>query len=239
MYTLVVLLALGVASATYINEHRPDEGAEWSDVNHFFFGIATKYGYPAEHRNVTTEDGYILALHRIPYGRMCRGKSKGPVILMHGIALPGLSWIMSGTKKSLGFILADSCYDVWVPETRGVGQSDRHTHLHPDDPKYWDFSFHEKGLYDLKAIFDYILDETKASHLNYVGYDVGTTYLLVFLSLRPEYNKRVNGAYLLAPEAFQAPPKLPAFIFGSLSDLFLEKPHFDVVNLTRVIYHVF
>ncbi|RXG54876.1 Gastric triacylglycerol lipase, partial [Armadillidium vulgare] len=30
--------------------------------------IIQSFGYPAEVHHVTTEDGYILELHRIPYG---------------------------------------------------------------------------------------------------------------------------------------------------------------------------
>ncbi len=31
--------------------------------------MITKNGYPAETHTVTTEDGYILEIHRIPFGK--------------------------------------------------------------------------------------------------------------------------------------------------------------------------
>ena len=52
--------------------------------------VIERNGYPFEEYKVTTEDGYVLTLHRIPSGR--RGNKKGgksnkiPVLLQHGLA---------------------------------------------------------------------------------------------------------------------------------------------------------
>lgn len=46
------------------------------------------YGYPLEEHEVRTEDGYILTVHRIPYGRydvLDKEASRPAVLLMHGI----------------------------------------------------------------------------------------------------------------------------------------------------------
>ena len=64
-------------------------------------------GYPAETHHVTTEDGYILALHRIPHGK---NGSKGhgyPVFLQHGLTDSSATFLMNSPNQSLAFILAD------------------------------------------------------------------------------------------------------------------------------------
>ena len=64
-------------------------------------------GYPAETHHVTTEDGYILALHRIPHGK---NGSKGhgyPVFLQHRLTDSSATFLMNSPNQRLAFILAD------------------------------------------------------------------------------------------------------------------------------------
>lgn len=57
--------------------------------------------YPAESHYVTTADGYILNLHRIPNGR--RTESNGKLALLeHGIFLSSAQWVLTGPEKALG-----------------------------------------------------------------------------------------------------------------------------------------
>lgn len=52
---------------------------------------------------MTTEDGYILEMHRIPYGIKSNWKnSRPPVIIVHGILSSSADWVYSGPKHSLG-----------------------------------------------------------------------------------------------------------------------------------------
>lgn len=65
--------------------------------------LIAKYGYNAEVHYVTTEDGYILRLHRIagaPTSPPRQGKKV--VFLLHGIMDSSAGWIMMGPKKALG-----------------------------------------------------------------------------------------------------------------------------------------
>lgn len=63
------------------------------------------HGYPVEVHEVVTEDGYILQIHRIPYGRFGdQGISRGVVILGHGVLCSSACWLLVGPKRSLGII---------------------------------------------------------------------------------------------------------------------------------------
>ena len=68
--------------------------------------------------------------------------------------------------------------------------------------EFWDFSFDESARLDYPAVVDYILEKTGFGKLNFVGYSMGTTQYLIFLSERPEYNDKIQVGYLLGPTAF-------------------------------------
>lgn len=62
--------------------------------------IVKRHGYPAESHFVTTEDGYILTIHRIPGSKS--GKRGGqPVFLQHGLLSSSADWV-SENNNSLG-----------------------------------------------------------------------------------------------------------------------------------------
>lgn len=106
-----------------------------------------------------TEDGYLLTLHRIPCGRSgcVNGRGVGqPVFLQHGLLSSSADWLLSGPDRALAFILADIGYDVWLGNSRGNTYSRRHVKLSNEDPKFWDFSWHEMALFDISAEIDYV-----------------------------------------------------------------------------------
>lgn len=49
----------------------------------------------------------------------------------------GGTWVLSSPDESLGFILADNGFDVWITNTRGTNFSRGHTSLSPSDPVYF------------------------------------------------------------------------------------------------------
>lgn len=67
--------------------------------------MITKYGYTAEVHYVTTEDGYILRLHRIAGGpKSPPSTGKKVCFLMHGIMDSSAGWCMMGPNKALGLL---------------------------------------------------------------------------------------------------------------------------------------
>ena len=72
--------------------------------------IIRSFGYPVEEHWVTTSDGYILALHRVPSGHPAGPHPKGggvPVLLGH--CLIGSSAIFSWgpANTSMAYVFAD------------------------------------------------------------------------------------------------------------------------------------
>ena len=64
-------------------------------------------GYPVETHTVTTEDCYILQMHRIPYGKSLssvrfQNKPRPVVLLQHGILCSSADWVMGHSDDSLG-----------------------------------------------------------------------------------------------------------------------------------------
>lgn len=113
------------------------------------------------------------------------------------------------------YMLADNDFDVWLVNSRGNYYSTNHTHLKPygsflNRKRYWAFSWHEIGLYDLPASIDYILAETKQSQLQFIGHSQGGTGFFVMTSMRPEYNDKIEMFHGLAPAAFLSHTKSPS-----------------------------
>ncbi|XP_075234702.1 lysosomal acid lipase/cholesteryl ester hydrolase-like [Lycorma delicatula] len=187
--------------------------------------VIREAGYVAERHEIKTEDGYWLTVHRIPRGKgQLPLANKPAVILQHGLLSSSAGWVLSGPKNGLGFALADEGYDVWMPNVRGNTYSKRHEFLNSvkEPPRFWNFSFHEMGYYDLPATIDYILSSTGQKQIYYIGHSMGTTISYVLMSTRPEYNKVIKACFSLAPIAFVDHIKSPLLRFLELTEPFLS-----------------
>lgn len=164
--------------------------------------LIRKYGYEAEVHKVTTEDGYILEVDRIPADSDENAASQmTPILLLHGVQGNAANWVVNLPSQSPGFLISDAGFDVWLINTRGVPESNFHNNLTTDDKEFWHWSFDEIGRYDLPAVIDYMLNITGSSKVGLLGTSQGFTNALVLLSMRPEYNDKVNILIGYAPVA--------------------------------------
>lgn len=60
------------------------------------------FGYPAETHKVTTQDGYILELHRIPHGIVETEGPRTPVMVQHGLFSSSADFVINFPNQSLG-----------------------------------------------------------------------------------------------------------------------------------------
>nr|CAD7258050.1 unnamed protein product [Timema shepardi] len=115
--------------------------------------------------------------------------------------------------RTFAFILADYGYDVWLGNIRGNFYSRKHVTLSPDKSKFWNFSMHEMGIYDVPAMIDHILLTTGQDKIFYVGHSMGTTMFYVMASSRPEYNSKIRLMVALAPVVYFHELKFPILQF--------------------------
>ncbi|KAM9986075.1 hypothetical protein ACTFIZ_004332 [Dictyostelium cf. discoideum] len=112
--------------------------------------IIEQSGYPYEKIHVTTDDGYILELERIP-----NKKSTNVLYLQHGIFDNSFAWIATGPAQSLAFAAYDQGYDVFLGNLRGNG--DRlHQNSKISSKEYWNFSMSEHAFLDIPTFIQNI-----------------------------------------------------------------------------------
>ncbi|XP_064104186.1 lipase lipl-1-like [Macrobrachium nipponense] len=211
--------------------NRADEILRASSKHHRLTNLTTPEmiianGYPAEVHHVTTEDGYILELHRIPHGpnETRTPNDPRPIVFLHHCLLCSSSdFIMNDPpEKALAYLLASKGYDVWLANARGNTYSKNHVSLSPSEEAFWEFSWHEMGYYDLPAAIDYVLYETGQKDLNYIGFSMGTTVFWVLMSERPEYASKVRFMVAMGPVAFVENMEGPLKYLSWFSSTFMK-----------------
>ncbi|WIA23329.1 hypothetical protein OEZ85_000094 [Tetradesmus obliquus] len=107
-----------------------------------------KAGYPLELHQVTTADGYVLRIERIP-----RPGSPRVAFFLHGILDTSLTWVSAGVTGSQAFGAWDAGQDVWLGSSRS---NPPRTATDPDRQglRYFNFSLNELGIHDIPAQLD-------------------------------------------------------------------------------------
>ena len=132
---------------------------------------------------MTTKDGYILTLFRIPASKdtaitqgLKEAKNRKSILLIHGILSDSVNFIINGPEKpnkAIAYQLVDEGEnDVWLLNTRGNIYSREHSWLDPDsDEQFWNYSFEEVGDYDIMAAMDFIkMKKPKEEKIDIVSY---------------------------------------------------------------------
>lgn len=141
-------------------------------------------GFHAELHTLTTEDGYVLKLHRISDPRVGHATLTNNVTLViHGMLSHSAHFVINSDLSarefnkfdrtrdeesfddSLAFSLALRGCDVWLINTRGNFFTLRHKSLHFKQPQFWDFGLDELIRHDVKSVLDYVINHTRAGKL--------------------------------------------------------------------------
>ncbi|XP_058044130.1 lipase member M-like isoform X2 [Ahaetulla prasina] len=193
---LVVFAIQGISSSTEIvlQARNPEAYMNISEIIHH-------KGYQAEEYEIATSDGYILTLNRIPHGRKQHWNLSGkPVVLLqHGLCLEGRVWIANMPNQSLGFMLADAGYDVWIGNNRGNSWSRKHQYFTIKQDQYHAYSFDEMARYDLPAMISFIVEKTRTSKIHLVGFSQGAAQGLIVLSSMPHVAEKIKMFHALSP----------------------------------------
>ncbi|XP_072016737.1 gastric triacylglycerol lipase-like [Amphiura filiformis] len=162
--------------------------------------LITSKGYPCENHFPVTEDGFILNIQRIPYGRNEKAYTPRPVVfLQHGLIASATNWITNLANNSFAFILADAGFDVWLGNSRGNKYSQGNIHLRPDQDEFWDWSWDQMAKYDLPASIDYALMFSKQKQVYYVGHSQGSTIGFAGFSQNKNLASKIKHFFALGP----------------------------------------
>eukprot|EP00475_Leptophrys_vorax_P009789 TRINITY_DN1648_c0_g1_i1.p1 TRINITY_DN1648_c0_g1~~TRINITY_DN1648_c0_g1_i1.p1 ORF type:complete len:389 (+),score=102.66 TRINITY_DN1648_c0_g1_i1:27-1193(+) len=161
-------------------------GALDPDVNRNAFEIISARGFPVESHSVTTSDGYILNVFRLPQ------QQPAPVVLIiPGFTCSCVQMLIQSGDETLPFQLWNKGYEVWLGNFRGTTYGDTHVSLTVTDAQFWKYSFDELAKNDLPAIIQHVLQVSgKAQIASLIGHSEGGTVGLAALSTYPAvYNK--------------------------------------------------
>ncbi|XP_075260479.1 lipase member J-like [Convolutriloba macropyga] len=169
--------------------------------------LITSKGYSCEEHTAQTVDGYLLSIQRVgpnsttkaKFEKSIFNKTKPVVLLQHGLLDASSTWVINQADNSLGFMLADAGFDVWMSNSRGNTYSHSNVNIKDNRRKFWEFSWDEMAKYDLPATIDYITGVTNASQIYYVGHSQGSLIAFTGFSSNTTLASKIKQIFALAP----------------------------------------
>ncbi|XP_051138158.1 triacylglycerol lipase 1 [Andrographis paniculata] len=193
---LVILHLLGGNSAEVAESDLLDR----STAAGLCVNVIEPHGFPCAEHTTQTEDGYVLGLQRVSSPSVIVRQRGSPILLVHGLFMAGDAWFMDSPNQSLGFVLANRGFDVWVGNVRGTFWSHGHVSLSVKEKEFWDWSWQELALFDLGEMIRYIYSVTN-SKVTVVGHSQGTIMSLAAFT-QPDIVNMVEAAALLCPISY-------------------------------------
>ncbi|VDL99999.1 unnamed protein product, partial [Schistocephalus solidus] len=178
--------------------------------------IIESKGYSATSYRICTPDDYVLTVHRISPKRPRLKSNRNVVLLQHGLLDSSHTWINNLVNQSLGFILSDMGYDVWLGNSRGSTYSQYHKTLDASSEEFWQFSWDDMAQKDLPATVDFVLSQTGKKKLFYIGHSQGTEIAFAKLNSDPVFRSKVAAMVALAPVVYLANVKSPLRLMSAV-----------------------
>lgn len=99
--------------------------------------------------------------------------------------------------------MANLGYDLWIGNNRGTVNSLEHETLTSDDKAFWNFTFHEMGVYDLPANLDYVLNQTSSPKIFYLGHSQGTMQFWIANMYHEDIGSKIEKFVAFAPVMYE------------------------------------
>ena len=172
-----------------------------NDATATFQQLCQENGFKSEQHSVTTQDGYILTLFRIPglLNETSNIPPKQPLLMHHGLIDSSDTWVVNTPSLAPGFVMAAKGYDVWLGNSRGNKYSTAHTTLSTSSKAFWAFTWQDFAQYDIPADINYILNITTFPKLTYMGHSQGTLIMFALLSSQPQWADKITTFVAVGP----------------------------------------
>jgi len=207
--------------------------------------LILRSGFKYELYEAVADDGYITILTRLINPLADRTQLRQPPLLLeHGGIIDPSAYLVASSiqhfpekwprspedgpirswNRSIGFVLANNGFDLWMAETRGSNDASKkrvrtkavvsflegknqqknmtfaeNVRMLIESWDYWSFSQDDIIAHELKSHIDTVMKVTGSPKVHLMTYSLSTPTSLAFLGSRPDYAKHIQGYVSMAP----------------------------------------